>query len=618
MKTKTMKRVLASISAMAMCAAMAVPAMTASAANGTVTITSSQNVNVEGKSFTAYQIFALEKSGSAYKYTVTDDWYGFIADYYNKNSTNSTLTTGDEGYLDPAETDTMKRTEAKQNIAEWIGDLEVDGTDLRALALALQAEVTNAQSAFRPENGYSLTTLNDISEVDDNKVTYSIPDGYYLFVDGTTTDKAKSAPILISTNGADEATAVLKADAPSIVKKIWEDSLGTDPGTVEPNELVDANTAGIGEKVHYQINADIPDTDRYEKYTYVITDTLASGLTFDLSYDTTEEVTYGEITYKKVTGGLDVSFGTCNSDGTTACAHTVRYDAYYNENENMLKIVFDAVQMQLLGDDWGHDGKDIVVKYTATVGTGASISVQGNKNDVDLTYSNDPSSSGNGYKDDNPTEPDDPKKTTEKDKVFTYLTEVAVNKFKNALDGERLAGATFMIERLDGTSATTLYVKQKEDGSNEWYVSATENFFDNDPDAADVFKITTTADGKIVFSGLAAGKYRITEVSAPSGYNGLNGAIEFELVCKVNTTDLKDVDFDKITGTDCTWTLTITNTPNGVSQQGSDFEFNVINKTGTLFPSTGGIGTTIFYTVGIAMVLGASALYVVKRKATAK
>jgi LPXTG-motif cell wall-anchored protein len=43
-------------------------------------------------------------------------------------------------------------------------------------------------------------------------------------------------------------------------------------------------------------------------------------------------------------------------------------------------------------------------------------------------------------------------------------------------------------------------------------------------------------------------------------------------------------------------------------------EVTVVNKAGTELPSTGGIGTTIFYVVGGLLVIGAAVILIARRK----
>ena len=91
--------------------------------------------------------------------------------------------------------------------------------------------------------------------------------------------------------------------------------------------------------------------------------------------------------------------------------------------------------------------------------------------------------------------------------------------------------------------------------------------------------------------GLAAGTYTLVETEAPSGY--IKGA---DTDVRIN----KTVD-------ETTLSVTALST-NAVT---------VINTKGAELPSTGGIGTTIFYTAGGLLVLGAVVLFIVKRRKTA-
>jgi fimbrial isopeptide formation D2 family protein/LPXTG-motif cell wall-anchored protein len=111
----------------------------------------------------------------------------------------------------------------------------------------------------------------------------------------------------------------------------------------------------------------------------------------------------------------------------------------------------------------------------------------------------------------------------------------------------------------------------------------------NDADASDwtddltqALHITTQDDGTASVEGLAYGTYYLREITAPQGYNLLATDVEIT-----------------ISGTTVT-TLNLTE--------------NVPNSTGTTLPSTGGIGTTIFYVVGGILVLGAGIVLVTKKR----
>lgn len=121
---------------------------------------------------------------------------------------------------------------------------------------------------------------------------------------------------------------------------------------------------------------------------------------------------------------------------------------------------------------------------------------------------------------------------------------------------------------------------------------------------------TNEITGKISFVGLGEGTYTLTETVTPAGYNTID-PISFTITCelpeKVETGDEK-----------CTWTITGWPTTedgeSGVVNNGGIFAADIINKSGSLLPSTGGIGTTIFYVVGGILVIGAGILLVAKKR----
>lgn len=231
------------------------------------------------------------------------------------------------------------------------------------------------------------------------------------------------------------------------------------------------------------------------------------------------------------------------------------------------------------------------------------IGTAGNPNTAKLTYSNDPNNnqSGTGTTKDTPD-----------DIVKTYLSQISILKVDGG--GKSLAGATFGL--YDAAGRNLLKYTTTKDGN----VIVIETNGETDAEVA------VDANGKLTFSGLKAGKYVLREVSAPAGYNKLTDDITITLTCSKDNekngdiTDLVVEEGDE----ECVWSaeVQIGNNEPGEGVVSADEEGNitikVTNKSGTLFPSTGGIGTTIFYTVGLAMVLGAGALFVVKRKETAK
>ncbi len=115
----------------------------------------------------------------------------------------------------------------------------------------------------------------------------------------------------------------------------------------------------------------------------------------------------------------------------------------------------------------------------------------------------------------------------------------------------------------------------------------------------------TGSDGMLSFNGLTVGDWTLTEITAPDGYNLLTDPIEFTI---------------SVTwGTDGTPTWTITN-DNFTPSMNDDNEFTgswsitIENNSGTELPSTGGMGTTIFYILGAILVCGAGVLLITRRR----
>jgi LPXTG-motif cell wall-anchored protein len=114
------------------------------------------------------------------------------------------------------------------------------------------------------------------------------------------------------------------------------------------------------------------------------------------------------------------------------------------------------------------------------------------------------------------------------------------------------------------------------------------------------------SDGTIRFDGLSAGTYTLSEIEAPTGYSLLDSDITITVKFSKNATNkwtFKQDGGTAVSGTDATTT-----------PESGKLALHVVNKEGSSLPSTGGIGTTIFYVAGSALVISAGVLLVTKKR----
>lgn len=222
-------------------------------------------------------------------------------------------------------------------------------------------------------------------------------------------------------------------------------------------------------------------------------------------------------------------------------------------------------------------GSIISVEYTSTLNNQAVIGSTGNKNTSHVTYTNNPNDKQAG---ENGKTPDDVVI------VFTYQT--IVNKVtKNPNYDSTVEGSEAYIP-LKG-AGFTLYKKN---------ASGTYDAVRPELKGEDMTTFT--------WSGLDDGDYKLVETTTPSGYNTIPD-IEFTITATHDVTSDKPTLIslsggDKFTGVISTGVVS------------ADIE----NQSGAQLPSTGGIGTTIFYVLGSVLVIGAAVLLVTKKRMSTK
>lgn len=255
------------------------------------------------------------------------------------------------------------------------------------------------------------------------------------------------------------------------------------------------------------------------------------------------------------------------------------------------------------------------------------IGVEGNPNTVNLTYSNDPNQEEGGTPGDEPSK-DSPVGVTPDHETRTYVTGIELIKVDP--EGQRLTGAEFKLEgeklnkvgvktesfeadpegtywKLTDGSYTTddptsegMDTSKYEDTTTKYTRTVNEKFVETSESVTATG--TVGEDGVLRFEGLSAGNYTITELTAPDGYNKLSGPIEVTITWTAPVAP----------STDCTWTTKSGSIVDGIVQ------IEIENNAGTELPSTGGMGTTVFYLLGGVLVLFAVVLLVVKRRMKAE
>ncbi len=291
---------------------------------------------------------------------------------------------------------------------------------------------------------------------------------------------------------------------------------------------------------------------------------LKATLADNVSAYTTYKVVFHDTLSKGLTYNKDAVVKIDGVDKTASFTVTPTVNA---DGTTTLTVSCDDVKA--LGAD---DSSVITVEYTATLNENAVLGSAGNPNKVKLEYSNNPNKSETGNNETG---------NTPEDVVIVFTYKTIINKVDG--QGNPLTGAEFTLEK---------YNKE----TDEWEA------------------ITVVKNGEgttFTFSGLDDGKYRLTETKTPAGYNTID-PIEFTITAEHDVLSDNPA-LTSLSGNATTGELTFTsNTTDG------SLSADVVNKAGSTLPETGGMGTTLFYVLGGALVLCAGVLLVTKKRMSAR
>ena len=280
-------------------------------------------------------------------------------------------------------------------------------------------------------------------------------------------------------------------------------------------------------------------------------------------------------------------------------------------------------------------GSKIIVTYDAVV-TDAALATKAENNDAYVVYSNDPTYPNDG------TDPDDPSPTSETPHEKIQLVDLKLNIKK--VDGttetkDNLAGAVFALYKKVPASAGTADKYYKYNAKTSGQVSDSISWVDSadaatllisDTDGSlypvaaakvDGMYVKATSASAATFQGLEAGTYFLKEVQAPKAYNALTADIKVEITLQYTDATNKEVKTATYKFTDLdsgesiqTELPTSAEAVAAANLAAGNTAVAIVNQSGNKLPSTGGIGTTIFYTIGSIMMISALVLLITKKK----
>lgn len=392
--------------------------------------------------------------------------------------------------------------------------------------------------------------------------------GYYLIVDTSPFSEGDSYhaynSFLLKVNKDHYHVQITpKVVKPTVEKKVYDnDNIGS---TGENNGWGSSADHAINEEFQFRLIATLPESenngrayDYYNKYTVRFNDTLSNGIT----YDRLDSVVI-------------------NSDGhtydITKDSSKYEVDDSQLKNDNSFVVSIPDVKTCVEDPEFNlNNGATITVTYTAHLNDNAFVNTASgsteNKNSVRLQYSNNP-------------RPDDeywgytPNYTPESE-VYVYTYQLNNTKYHDkAENGNELEGAGF---RLYSDADYKNEVKLYQDG--EFYYPI------KNATGKEAVEMKSAANGQFNVKGLDAGTYYLKETTTPADFTP----------CSV----IPPV------------TITANHNGNHVELDSSKLSTTIINKKagGITLPSTGGIGTTIFYVVGGGLMVAAIVLLVTKKR----
>lgn len=381
--------------------------------------------------------------------------------------------------------------------------------------------------------------------------------GYYLIVDNTYFNlgdfyHAYNSFFLVNDTHQGEYNVIInhKVVKPTVEKKVYDNQDGT-------------SEAGFYSSADHAIN---------EEFKFQLTATLPASENNGRAYDYYDEyaVLFNDTLSKGITyDRLDSVVIESNGIPYDITKDSSKYEVDDSRLESDHYFVVGIPDVKTCVPDL-NKGATITVTYTAHLNENAAVNGStDNKNKVQLQYSNNPSNSAYwGF--------------TPESAVCVYTYQLNNTKYRDDdIPGNELEGAGF---RLYSNKACTEEQEVKLYKEGDFYYPI------KNATGKTAVEMKSAADGTFNVKGLDAGTYYLKETDTPAGFN----------TCP----DTKIV-------------ISATHDEHNVSLSGeSNLNNKIINKKagGITLPSTGGIGTTLFYVIGGGLMVAAAVLLITKKR----